>query len=135
MDPQATWDMLLQAWSKRNWNEVAELSESLLDWLAKGGFPPETNYPRELGADWDSAVALAACGFAWCRSRNVLESENGIPADVPFSLACAKCLDEGPKSFDDATQTGWSHIEYYPTGKAERFIGVCPDCDSRAREL
>jgi len=60
MDPQATWDMLLQAWSKRNWNEVAELSESLLDWLAKGGFPPETNYPRELGADWDSAVALAA---------------------------------------------------------------------------
>ncbi|MCC7338616.1 MAG: hypothetical protein IT422_26275 [Pirellulaceae bacterium] len=128
MDPQATWDMLLQAWSKRNWEEVSELSESLLGWLAKGGFPPETNYPKELGADWDSSVALAACGFALCRSRQVLDNEHGIPADVRFSLVCAKCLDEGPLSFDEATQMGWSRIEYYPAGKGENFLGICSVC-------
>ena len=69
MDPQATWDMLLQAWGKRHWDEVSELSESLLAWLDKGGFPPETNYPKELGADWDKAVAEATCRFAFKRAR------------------------------------------------------------------
>ena len=128
MDPQATWDLLLQAWNKRQWDEISELSESLLAWLAKGGFPPETNYPKELGADWDAVVALAACGFALCRSRQVLENEHGIPADVSFSLVCAKCLDDGPKSFDEASQQGWNRIEYYPTGKAENFLGICPVC-------
>lgn len=128
MDPQATWDSLIQAWSKRHWDEVSELSESLLAWLAKGGFPPETNYPKELGADWDAAVALAACGFALCRSRQVLENEHGIPADVPFSLVCVKCLYEGPKSFDEATQKGWTRIEYHPAGKDENFLGICTIC-------
>jgi hypothetical protein len=106
----------------------SELSESLLAWLAKGGFPPETNYPKELGADWDAAVALAACGFALCRSRQVLDNEHGIPADVRFSLVCAKCLDECPLSFDEATQMDWSRIEYYPAGKGENFLGICPVC-------
>lgn len=135
MDPQATWDKLLQAWSKRHWEEVAELSESLLAWLGKGGFPPETNYPKELGADWDAAVALAACGFAFCRSRQVLDNEHGIPAGIPFSLACSTCLGEGPNSFAHATQLGWERIEYFPASRAENFIGLCGQCCSRKQML
>lgn len=128
MDPQTTWDLLLQAWAGRQWRDVAEHSEALLEWLRMGGFPPETNYPKEFGADWDTVVATAVCCFALKRSQQVLDDANGIPADVPFSLVCAECLDEGPVSFDLATQSGWTNIQYFPAGKGENFLGRCSRC-------
>lgn len=112
MDPQTTWDMLLRAWSRRAWDDVLDLSQALLDWLDKGGFPPETNYPTELGAEWNTVVARAAIEFALRRSRLVLDDPNGIPADVPFVLICTKCMHEGPESFATATKQGWANIQY-----------------------
>jgi hypothetical protein len=40
MDPQATWDLLLDAYQEQDWPLVTERAESLLGWLARGGFPP-----------------------------------------------------------------------------------------------
>lgn len=40
MDPQATWTKLLDAYEAQAWPVVREAAESLLVWLAKGGFPP-----------------------------------------------------------------------------------------------
>lgn len=131
MDPQATWDMLLRAWSRREWSEVFELCEALLGWLDKRGFPPETNYPNELGADWNGVIAKAACEFALRRSRQVLDDPNGIPADVPFVLICAKCLHEGPVSFAAAEKQGWVNIQYVPAGASENFLGLCSRCRNR----
>ena len=40
MDPQATWTALLAAYQRNDWPLVEESAESLLIWLARGGFPP-----------------------------------------------------------------------------------------------
>ena len=40
MDPQITWMNLQEAYLKRDWDDVRELAQSLLDWLQRGGFPP-----------------------------------------------------------------------------------------------
>ena len=79
MDPQTTWNELLQAWSSRKWEAVIELSQALLGWLADGGFPPETQLPNELGADWNREVAFAACQFARQRAQQAIEDLQGIP--------------------------------------------------------
>lgn len=40
MDPQATWTMLLDACQAQDWTAVEQTAQSLLGWLARGGFPP-----------------------------------------------------------------------------------------------
>ncbi len=64
MDPQATWDDLLAAFADGDWLRVDELSDALLTWLQRGGFPPRATTGTDLGQDWDRTAALAACGFA-----------------------------------------------------------------------
>ena len=50
MDPQTTWNSLLEEWAKRNWLDVSELAEALLEWLSKDGFPPKTIGSRRFGS-------------------------------------------------------------------------------------
>ncbi len=61
MDPQATWNDLLEARSQRDWNRAEELAKALLDWLQRGGFPPDTIGDRQLGTRWHHAVAFFVC--------------------------------------------------------------------------
>ncbi|MFK7737000.1 MAG: hypothetical protein AB8B50_13275 [Pirellulaceae bacterium] len=89
MDPQLTSEALIQAWCLRDWPQVVEHSDALLEWLAKGGYAPVTIPTVRLGDDWNTEVAKAACQFALRRSQQVLDDANGIPADVPFILTCA----------------------------------------------
>ena len=42
MDPQATWDQLQEAYRLLDRVAAQELAQSLLDWLARDGFPPVT---------------------------------------------------------------------------------------------
>ena len=42
MDPQATWNEMLEAVSLRDWEEAGERAESLLGWMRRGGVPPQT---------------------------------------------------------------------------------------------
>lgn len=61
MDPQSTWNDLLEARSQRDWNRAEELANALLDWMQRRGFPPLTIGDRELGTRWHHAVAYFVC--------------------------------------------------------------------------
>ena len=61
MDPQATWDELLEARSQRDWSRAEELANALLDWLQRRGFPPNTIGDQKLGTQWHHAVAYTVC--------------------------------------------------------------------------
>ena len=131
MDPQITWDSLLEEWAKRNWQDVIELAEALLNWLDRGGFPPKTSNSAELGGQWHATVAKAAATYALKRSQEVLDDPDGIPASVSCSLSCASCNAEGPDKYDEAKHNGWTRIEYLPASTSENFLGVCPECSRR----
>lgn len=128
MDPQETWRMLLRAWVNREWEEVAELAESLLKWIRISGFPPEVEFPKELGNELNGVLSNAACNFLLQRAKGVLSDTNGIPSDVAFSLCCSKCKIEGPVTYDEAIENRWSCIEYIPNSCMENFWGLCPAC-------
>lgn len=134
MDPQATWNSLLEEWAERNWLDVSELAEALLEWLSKDGFPPDTMGNRNLGADWHRELALTMCKFALRRANDVLDSPNQIPTEVPFTLTCATCNNQGPDSYAEAIDEGWTRIVYYPAGQSENFLGECPVCRERDGE-
>ena len=129
MDPQRTWNDLLNAWQNREWELVIELAEALRSWLDKGGFPPEPVYPMELGVEFNAAIARAATDFAARRARSVLDDPLQIPRDVPFSLCCSICHNIGPTNELAARASGWSNIQYFPTGIPESFRGTCPSCN------
>jgi hypothetical protein len=61
MDPQAAWTELLQARLQRDWDRAEELAESLMDWMKKQGFPPETVGNRTIGRGWHRAIAQFVC--------------------------------------------------------------------------
>lgn len=128
MDPQATWNRLLEEWESRNWLDVSELAEALLEWLSKDGFPPDTMGNRRLGADWHRELALTMCKFALQRANDVLDSPDQIPSQTPFTLTCATCNNEGPDTYAEAIDEGWTRIEYFPAGASENFLGECPVC-------
>ena len=131
MDPQETWRMLLEAWFNRNWDDVVELSEALLNWIGKDGFAPCVEHARELGPDLNRLLVRTACDFLLKRANVVLESPNRIPQDVGFSLTCGECNNEGPDSYDEAIAEGWTGIEYVPHLASENFLGRCPICLGR----
>lgn len=69
MDPQAAWDQLLEAYTHGDWSVVVELAEGLLQWLLRGGFPPQPVSKSEMGDSWNRAVAESACRFALSVAR------------------------------------------------------------------
>ena len=129
MDPQTTWRDLLRAWSDRDWEAVAGLAETLLDWIGRDGFPPKTMLDVELGTELNLRIANAAASCMLARARSVLAEPNGIPADVAFTLACANCNNEGPSTFADAISIGWTDVVYVPAGMSENFLGRCASCN------
>jgi hypothetical protein len=70
MDPEATLRDLLAAVGHRDRDQVDELSEALLTWLQKRGFPPHTVGPPELGRGWHRAVAEFICYLAKSHARD-----------------------------------------------------------------
>ena len=72
MDPDATWLELRDTFLERQWLDVADLAQELLDWLQGGGFPPHFgNDPsrRETDREWDKLVALQAARAALRRAN------------------------------------------------------------------
>ena len=69
MDPQAAWDQLIEAYTRRDWSAVEELAEGLLHWLSRGGFPPRTVPRLSMDRGWNLAVAESACRFSQSRVR------------------------------------------------------------------
>jgi len=134
MDPQATWQLLLDAWSQGEWEDVIESASNLLDWLDKDGVAPETLISRPMGQDWNAVVVRAACTFARQRACSVLSDPDGIPATVPFSLTCDTCGNDGPDSFTEASAKGWIEIRHTPTLVSANFVGLCSVCSETERK-
>jgi hypothetical protein len=65
MDPQATWQRMLDAYSARDRIEAIEAAEDLLGWLRRGGFPPQTLPHLPMDTSWNRAIADAACRFVF----------------------------------------------------------------------
>lgn len=70
MDPQATLRDLLAALEDRDWDRIDELSEALLQWMERGGFPPQTLGSDKLGKQWHRTVATFVCYAAASKSRD-----------------------------------------------------------------
>jgi hypothetical protein len=64
VDPQATWNQLLDAYAAADWELVEELAAALRQWLARGGFLPHTTGRLDLGPTFDEQLALTACAVA-----------------------------------------------------------------------
>jgi hypothetical protein len=126
MDPQATWRQLIESWTSHDWETVQESADSLLSWLGRNGVPPETIRGTRVGGEWNRVVVRAVCEYATELMERVLSDSNGVPAHVPFSLSCTDCDVPGPASFDEATNAGWTQIEFAPEAIAENFLGLCP---------
>jgi len=61
MDPQAAWNEMLEAFASGNHDEAAKLADYLLNWLGRGGFPPQTSPSHRLPADWNRPIAVLGC--------------------------------------------------------------------------
>ena len=60
MDPQSTWNEMLDAISEKNLFEAELRAESLLDWIDRGGFAPQT-LARVLPDEWDRLICRYLC--------------------------------------------------------------------------
>ena len=61
MDPQATWQRLLESYRHAHWEEAEQAAPDLLDWLGAGGFPPQTQSALPMSDAWNRALTQAAC--------------------------------------------------------------------------
>ena len=127
MDPQATWQELLDAWREHDWQRMQDASEALLDWLKRGGFPPEVFPTSGMGSEWNQTMVRSACTYMVDLARRVMADPNSIPAGVTFSLSCYECDVESPATYDEAIREGWTEIEFRPECCAENFLGACPE--------
>ncbi|MCH7724968.1 MAG: hypothetical protein IH991_00600 [Planctomycetes bacterium] len=64
MDPDANWQLLLEAITEQDWERTSELAQAVLVWLDRGGFPPQSVLRVNLGKEWDTAVTRFACAYA-----------------------------------------------------------------------
>jgi hypothetical protein len=63
VDPQAAWNEMLEAILQRDWDQVFEHAGALLEWMRKGGTPPqmaEVTMPRH----WNRTMAEFGCLMA-----------------------------------------------------------------------
>lgn len=61
MDPQVAWEELCDAYAVRDFETAKECASSLLKWLRREGFPPQTMPGRKFDARWNRTVAQAVC--------------------------------------------------------------------------
>ena len=127
MDPQAAWQQMIDSFIEHDWQQLHETAHGLLNWMSKGGRPPDTVPGRQMGSLWDGQVAIGLCTFAFSLAQRVMDDPNGIPEGIPFSLSCFECDAASPGSYEEAITEGWTSIEFVPEGLAENFFGLCPD--------
>lgn len=70
MDAEATLRDLLAALEDHDWDRIDELTEALLQWMERGGFPPQTLGSPKLGKQWHRTIATFICHAAASKSRD-----------------------------------------------------------------
>ena len=71
MDPQTTWNELLDAYVGCDWDRAEETATALLEWLDRDGFPPQTVQRSNVGPLFNRHLARAACQFVLDRAKEV----------------------------------------------------------------
>jgi hypothetical protein len=74
MDPDIALSDMLDALARCDWDQVSQSAKNLLRWLNRGGFPPVTLGPKNLGDDWHRMIALLACRVAESKATIARES-------------------------------------------------------------
>lgn len=69
MDPQATLTAIFEAINEKDWEQAIELSEALLNWMQRGGFPPQVAGPESPGQQWHREMARCICRLAMSMSQ------------------------------------------------------------------
>ena len=138
MDPLAAWKELLDALTEMDWERVLETAENLLDWITKGGFPPEVimlagdaqkRLTRNVyGPELNRSMVDAACRFAIQLAKDRLKNALQNSDHGGFRLSCIECDIDSPVTFEEAIESGWTRMHPVPEGPAENFLGLCPDC-------
>jgi hypothetical protein len=59
MDPQATWNELLESYSRKQFEEALAAAENLHQWLQRGGFPPTVTAQVSVGDELHRVIAWA----------------------------------------------------------------------------
>jgi hypothetical protein len=60
MDPEAAWDLLVQAIIDKDCQEARFIAIDLLNWLNMGGFPPSISLFR-VSKEWQSLLCRKVC--------------------------------------------------------------------------
>lgn len=79
MDPQQTLNDLIGAMAEGDADRVRELSEALSTWIERGGFPPQTIGPQELGNAWHATITRCVCRLAPAHVRPVRPGDGDTP--------------------------------------------------------
>ncbi|MEZ5951746.1 MAG: hypothetical protein R3C12_21555 [Planctomycetaceae bacterium] len=61
MDPQQTWQDMLDAVHQKQWDTARQLADDLHGWLTNKGFPPITIGDRSFGTTWHLTIATFTC--------------------------------------------------------------------------
>jgi hypothetical protein len=75
MDPQTAWNELLETLAGDDLMDAELRAEALLQWLDRGGFPPQTSL-RVLPSLWDEAICRYVC-------RRVMLAVSGRSKELP----------------------------------------------------
>ncbi len=59
MDPQATWNELLESYNSKQFEEALAAAENLNQWLQRGGFPPTVTAQVSDGDELHRVIAWA----------------------------------------------------------------------------
>lgn len=70
MDPQATWNDLLDACEQGDRETAAEAARALCEWLDRDGFPPQTQPGRTLDDALNRVIAKAVCRHAIAQAND-----------------------------------------------------------------
>ncbi len=72
MDPQATWNEMLDALRRRQWDEADQHATDLYSWMnSKQGFAPLTIGDESLGKEWHKTIASFTCLFVQTKVNEI----------------------------------------------------------------
>lgn len=69
MDPQVAWNEMLEAIAANDMFEADLRAEGLIDWLDRGGFPPQP-LSRVLPVEWDRMICRYVCRKVMLAAQN-----------------------------------------------------------------
>lgn len=74
MDPQATWNEMLNAMVEGDFEEAGVKADDLTAWLDRGGFPPQP-LTRVLSDVWDTMICRFVCRMVLEHAANSERNE------------------------------------------------------------